>query len=264
MLLCGNLEEAVRLLALILWWGCIALEAALLVRAIKEGLQFLYPFFYSYLAWVLTAEVARFLVYSAHRNSYQTFYWYTQFPTIILGYGVLLEMYRRALQNFPGADRLARTGLIVTLALVLCKVFVHPLGGVPSLPVSTPELERNLRTVQAALIFVLLGVLSYYAIPISRNLKGVILGYGFFVSASVINLTLRLHFGEGFRVLWDSFYSSAYLVTLVIWCVTLWSFQPSPDSESQSSPEHDYLVLARATKRLLATARGYLLRAVRP
>ncbi|MFY9528950.1 MAG: hypothetical protein WBC04_06545 [Candidatus Acidiferrales bacterium] len=254
------------MLALMLWWASIALEALLLMRAAGNKLHSLYPIFYSYLAWVLAADVARFFVYSAHRNFYQHFYWYTQFPTIILGYGVLVEIYRRTLQNYAGAGRLARAGLLGTLGIVLFNVFLHGVArGFQPLAITTEELERNLRTVQALLIFVLAGVLLYYSVPIGRNLKGLLLGYSLFVSASVIDMALTWHLERRiFHQLWQYLYSAAYLFALVVWCLTLWSYQPNPEPEIQPLIEHDYGVLAESTKRVLVAARGYLLRAVRP
>lgn len=254
------------MVALILWWAGIGFEALILLRALVKRRFSLYPTFYLYLAWVLAAELGRFYTYSAHLNIYQPFYWYTQFPTIILGYGVLLEIYRRALQNYAGADRLARTGLIATLGFVLLKVFLRALvGGFQPFAMTTEDLERNLRTVQAVLILVLVGVLFYYTIPIGRNLKGLVLGYGLFVSASVIDMALTWHLERRiFRQLWQYFYSGAYFLALIIWCLTLWSYQPSPEPRIQPLIERDYGVLAESTRRLLAAARGYLVRAVRP
>lgn len=259
-------REDVGLLTFFLWWGGIALEFVLLMRAAKKRLYSFYPTFYTYLSWILMVSIISFFVYTLRGNLYRAFYWHTEFVTILLAYGLLLEIYRNALRNYAGACRFARAALFVILGAVVVKVLFRALrSGFQPFAMTSEDLERNLRMVQAVLIFVLAGVLLYYAIPIGRNLKGLLVGYGLFVSASVIDLALTWQLQrEIFRQLWQYFYSGAYFLALMIWCLTLWSYQPNPEPKIQPLIEEDYGVLAESTKRALAAARGYLLRAVRP
>jgi len=249
----------------LLWWATNALESLLLIRAIKGGFFKRYPVFYVYLSYVLLESLLRFCVYVLKPGFYPKFYWYTQFFSLALGYGVIWEIFRQALSQYPGAARMARNVLWIVFVTVVSKTFVSTLSGPAWSPAkTTAELERNLRTVQAILLMIIVGLMVYYVIPTGRNLKGMVLGYGFFIGTNVISLTLRSHLGGQFRLWWRYLPAITYSVTLLIWCFTLWSFQANPRRESAVGIERDYELLAARTARLLMQARVHLARAIRP
>ena len=230
------------MLGQILWWACIAQECLLLIRSVQGRFCQRYSLFYAYLSYVLLGDLLRLYVYIFHPGSYQNFYWNTQFVSVLLGYGVIWEIYRQALEHYPGAARIARDLLSVIFILVVSKAFVTTLSGrhTWSPARTTAELELNLRTVQAILLVALGGLLFYYPIRIGRNLRGMILGYGFFISTSLINLSFRSHFGEKFN-LWRPYLQPvSYLATLLIWYWALWSYYPNPQPETQVFIEREY------------------------
>ncbi len=248
-----------------LLWAASALEGLLLIRAVKGRFFKRYPVFYVYLSYVFLESLLRFCVYILKPGFYPKFYWYTQFLSVALGYGVIWEIFRQALAHYPGAARMARNVLSAVFVVAVSKTLVNTLSGPAWSPAkTTAELERNLRTVQAILLVIIVGLMVYYVIPTGRNLKGMVLGYGFFIGASVINLTLLSHLGDQFRLWWRYLPAITYSVTLLIWCFTLWSFQANPQPESEVSIERDYELLAARTTKLLMQARVHLVRAIRP
>ena len=251
--------------AQVAWWAGNGLECLLLIRCVQAGLYRRYPVFYAYLSYVLLESLLRFYVYFLSPGYYRDFYWSTQFLSVVIGYGVIWEIYRQALDRYPGAARMARNLLLVIFVLVVLKAFLNTLGGhVWSPAATTAELERNLRTIQAILLLTIGGLFGYYAIPMGRNLKGMILGYGFYVSTSLINLSLRSHFGERFHFWWLYLQPASYLVTLLIWSLTLWSYQANPQPTPDVEIERDYELLTARTTKLLTQVRTYLVRTVRP
>jgi len=248
-----------------LLWAASALEGLLLIRAIKGGFFKRYPVFYAYLSYVLLQSLLRFCVYVLKPGFYPKLYWYTQFFSVALGYGIIWEIFRQALSQYPGAARMARNVLSIVFVTVVSKTLVNTLSGPAWSPAkTTAELERNLRTVQAILLMIIVGLMVYYVIPAGRNLKGMVLGYGFFIGTRVINLALRSHFGNEFQPWWQYLPAITYSVTLLIWCFTLWSFQANPRRESAVGIERDYELLAARTTKLLMQARVHLVRAIRP
>ena len=169
------------------------------------------------------------------------------------------------MNRYPGAARMARNLLVAILAVVVGKTFLNALTGPVWSPArTTAELERNLRTVQAILLLAIVGLLAYYAIPAGRNLKGIILGYGLFIGASIVNLTLLSHLGVQFLPLWRYLPAATYTVTLLIWCFTLWSYQPNPQPEFEVGIERDYELFAARTAGFLVQMRTLLVKAIRP
>lgn len=248
------------------WWSENALEALLLYRAIHGGFFGKYPVFYSYLSYVLLSSVSGFAIYIWKPAFYPTFYWSLQLVSVTIGYCVIWEIFRQIFRPYPGAARLTRNVLAAILVFVLCKVFLNAaLHGSWVAPARNPaDLERYLRIVQAALLLTIVGLVTYYVIPLSRNIKGMILGYGLFIGLSVIQLALGAFLGNSFQKIWSHLASVSYSAALVTWCATLWTYQPSVSLRGETALGHDYERLAARTANVLAQLRGNLLRAPRP
>lgn len=252
------------MLTLAIWWTTNLLEAVLLGRAAHQKLIKTYPVFYTYVAYVLIESLSRFYVYVQHRAAYGDFYWTTQIVSVLLGYAVVWEIYRQVLARYPGAFRMARNVLLLIFVAVISKILVNILAGQDwSLARTMGEQERDFRTVQACLIAAVAGLMSYYRIPIGRNVRGIMLGYGFFLSTSILNLTLRSYFGDGFQIWWQYLQPAAYVAVLLTWCLTLWFYQPNPVPEVQSRIEQDYQTLVDATRRRFRQVRAHVGRTVR-
>ena len=252
------------MLTQILWWSGNVILACLLARAVKDRFFAKYLVFYFYLSHVLLLMLLRFYFYVFKPSAYRAFWWDTQIISVAIGYCVIWEIYQQALAAYPGTLRMARCLIWALFLIVVAKALSGALSDPAWVLANTVgELERNLRAVQAGLLFVVLSLLTYYVIPIGRNLQGIILGYGFFVGTGVINYSLRSQLGERFQLWWRYSQSIAWLVTLLIWSVTLWSYHPNPKPETEIEIERDYELFSARTAQAVAKARGYLLRAVR-
>ena len=253
------------MLTQVIWWTTNLLEAILLGRAAWRKFIKAYPLFYIYLAYVLLESLARFYVYVWQPPLYTNFYWGTQGVSVLLGFAVVWEICRQALARYPGAYRMVRAGFAIIFVAVSAKIVANVLAGENwSLAATIAEEERDFRVVQAFLLLVLFGLISFYRIQIGRNLRGMMLGYGFFIGTSVLNLTFRSYFGDGFQIWWQYLQPAAYVLVLLVWCVTLWSYQPNPEPEAESRIEQDYQSLVHATRQRFRQVRAHVGRTVRP
>src|SRR5260370_10696237 len=96
----------------LIWLIVIALEAAILFRGLRIGLQKRYLFFYCYIGCLLLIEVLRFLCLSLTPNSYGTFYWQTELVRIVASYAVIFEIFKLALRHNPRVERIAQKRLV--------------------------------------------------------------------------------------------------------------------------------------------------------
>jgi hypothetical protein len=164
-----------------IWLAGLILEAALIGRAIQGRFLGRYALFYSYLAVVFLRGATLLPIDRWWPQAYPRAYWYSQFFVFVLGCGVLWEIYRSALSPYPGAARMAQNVLPFLFVIAFSRVFVKAWNGPSWLPGATSlETERDLRVVQTALLAGLVALLIYYSVPLGKNLKGMILGYGFF------------------------------------------------------------------------------------
>jgi len=249
----------------VIWWSGIVLETLLLVRGIRGKLLPRYPVFYAYILFVLLQSLVRFSVYYARPQIYSSTYWITEWLGILMGCGVVFDIYRVGLTAYPGTARMARNLLALVFVLTITKAIVNTAND-PRwwLIASTMDLERALRTVQALAIAALVLSFFFYSILFGRNLRGVLIGYALFIGESVIWLTFASSGGEKFREFWFYIHPASYFVVLGVWVVHLWSYAPNPEPRREVQLELQYQRVAAATSQRLREMRGYLAKAVRP
>jgi hypothetical protein len=253
------------MLTQVIWWGGMCLEAVMLFRGLRERLLFKYPVFYLYIAFVLVEDLLRFYIYRWHPAVYPQTYWITDFFGLVIGSGVVFEIYRSGLSAYPGTARMARNLLLLVFTLTFAKVLVSTSYGSLWWPAeTTAELERNLRIVQASALIALVALFLLYAIPFGRNLKGILSGYSLYIAVSLVQLTLVSHFGNNIQRLWSYVNSVSYLIALCLWTGALWSHEMNPETKPSTRLEWEYEALRALTRRRLQETRASLERAVRP
>ncbi|MFZ0464484.1 MAG: hypothetical protein WBE87_10745 [Candidatus Acidiferrales bacterium] len=247
-----------------IWWGCMSLEIFLVVRSIPQLFK-MFPTFYCYVVCVLISDLLAIPIYKTLPGFYGSFYWSTTVLTAILGYGVILEIYSRSLAKFGGVARFLRVILITILLAVMVRALAELFGGSPNpLASSAALLERDLRTLQAILLAALLGIFTFYKIPLGKNLRGIIAGYTLYIGVRVIELTAYTQMSKADGVFVSKLEPISYLICLVLWTVALWSPSPEPAVDTSSNIERDYDQLVGQTRTKLLRARAYLTRTVRP
>jgi len=248
-----------------IWIAGFALEVLILWRGSRSRLRSEYFGFYLYIASVLIIEAVRFVSFRWFNGLYPAVYWNTQFILVVVGCGVIFSIYRAGLRAFPGTARMARNALLFVFAMVFAKAIVTSTDGTSWLAAVTAiKLERDLRIVQVCALVALLAVFFVYAIPMSRNLKGIIAAYGGFITLSAIQLAVMVARNENFHGQWDYFRSLSYLAALLVWCGTLWSYQAARVAEHPITLDEDYEMLVSKTRRRFQRTRLALGRAARP
>jgi len=249
----------------LIWLIAIALEAAILFRGLRTGLRKRYPFFYFYLGSLLLIEVFRFLCYRLTPNFYGAFYWHTELVRIVTTFGVIFEIFKRALKHNTGVERRAQTWLLVVFAFALSYAasdFLH--GGFSSFARATADLGRYLLYVEGGLLLLILCLFDRYRITFGPNLLGLTLGYAWLYGLDVVNLAFLSTPGHGASIGVRKLIPATHLLTFVIWCVSLWSCQPEPLPPAESAIDQDYASLTAKTRAAFAHLSALVERALRP
>jgi hypothetical protein len=108
--------------------------------------------------------------------------------------------------------------------------------------------------VQIAATLVLTAVVLVYRIPISRNLKGIIFGYGFYLGTVVMNLTFLGILGERVQLASSRIQAVSYTATLAIWNAALWSYEPVTNQAMGTA--RNYSAICEETKEQLAQSKS--------
>jgi hypothetical protein len=243
----------------------IVLEGVPLLRAAEAKFIKHYKLFYLYLSFVLLRDLCLLAPYFFWPQFYTYAYWCSEPVGVLLGCGLVWEVYKVALVRYPGTARLARNVLGFLFVLASTRILVKAWTSPNWIPGRTLfEIERDLRMGQGALLAALVVLFGCYAIPLGRNLKGITCGYGLFLATSVVNLMLRDEIGNSFQHAWEYIQPLSYLLVLVVWCATLWSYSPNPVPASEPRLEAHYASLVSATKRRVHSAGRHLLKAMWP
>ena len=125
-------------------------------------------------------------------------------------------------------------------------------------------LGRDLRYVEASVLLLMLWLLRPYRIPLGRCLLGLLIGYSFWVAINVVNLAFWFVPRNEFSNLLRGLLPTTYLLTLGVWCVTLWSAYPQPTKPAETKIERDYELLAVNTQAVLARTFNRLVWIMRP
>ena len=252
------------MLSHLIWSSSIVLGILLLVRGFQTRLFLKYPFFFGYVSFVLLFDdVVSFFISRWDRHLYIYTFWITEFIGVLIGCGVVFEIYRIGLARYPGTARMARNALALVFVVAAAKGLLDATNSsVWWLEANTLEVERMLRTVQAVAIVTLAVVFLIYSISFGKNLRGILLGYGLYVSGLAVSLTFFPGEGHGF---WWHALSASYLVAFLPWLVYLWTFREvkveEPDADAL---DRDYQTVANTTRQRLQAERGQLARAARP
>ena len=250
------------MLSSLVWWVSIALELALLIRGFA-GLVRKYPLFYAYIGCVLAKDLACLVCYTFAPNLYANLFWPTELITIVASFAVIMEIFRGSVRHNPGIVRFTQTFLVIAFALTTFYVLVDVLQrGPTSVYRVIAALGRDLRLLEGTLLIVLLWLFVRYGIAFGRNLLGLTIGYSFWIGINLMDFAF-LYTGNESSVFLRRLLPACYMITLAIWCWTLWSVQTQP-AQPQTQMEHDYEFFAATTRAVIARTAHRLARAIRP
>jgi hypothetical protein len=238
--------------------GSLLLRGLILFRGYRSRTLWIYGWFYAYITSTVLADILINVARVHYLSAYKPVYWACQFTTLAIGCSIVLEIFRHVLEPYPGAERFARIFCLVTFGIVFLAGFLFPLSDSGQLQAASIELERDVRCAQAVFLVVIVAVISYYVIPLGKNMRGMMVGYGIYLGVSLITLAVRAYKGMDFDRIWRVLQPLSFDISLVIWLSALWAFHPNPVPKWEVRIESDYEALAAETKRQLKKLLSYL------
>jgi len=249
------------MLSQIIWSSSIVLEVLLLIRGWSRGLLRRYPIFYGYVCFVLLQELPLYAAHQRGEVAYWWTYWTFEYLGVAAGCAMVFEIYKIALDGYPGAARIVRNVLMFVFSMVFAKGLANGVKVNHAWDKATAfGTERMVRTVQGVAIIALVILFLVYAIPFGKNLRGILLGYSLFIAARIICLTFVAPQGHDF---WFYATPAFYVAVLSLWVAHLWSYHPVPVAQTRGNLERDYRIVAAATQRRFRETAGLVRRAVR-
>jgi hypothetical protein len=217
---------------------CVIAEAlglATLFLLLRKSLWRTYAFFFVYALWLLignTVLLATSFYFPRHHPSW---YWNIDSVDVVLRFLVVWEVFRQTFPKGSGLNKSLSKGLSIGafgLLVVACATFwgYQTYTGLRSLHLA---LDRSFGFVQALMILGTLVTARYYGVLCGRNIRGIALAFGGWVSISTATNAMA-DLDSSFLTYWYYLRPLSFVVMIGVWIWALWVYEPNPPiSESE-------------------------------
>ena len=205
------------------------LELCALILLLRNSLWRIYLRLFTYLIWLFIGNSAILITDSYFRPIYPSIYWHIDSIDIVLRLLVVWEVFRQTFPRNSGLNRTLSKGLGV-IALVLLTIASVTLvdyksyNGLRSLHLA---LDRSFGFVQALMVLGTLVMARYYGVKCGRNIRGIALAFGGWVSISTANNAMA-DLGSFFLPYFQLLRPLSFVFMLVVWIWALWVYEPNP------------------------------------
>ena len=217
------------------WIGfsTLAFEAILLGRAVRGRFLNQFPYFYSYLFYVFCSSVLLFPIYLLRLQLYASAYWFYFLITILVEFAIVVEISDHTFRPYPAIRSLGR-GIILLVLAAFGIAFIIPAlfrSHAPGMGFLDFSLRSSLT--KAFIILALLAVVRHYRVALSRNVRGLVLGFSIYLLMNVANFAAAQAYGRVVyaRFLWIMS-PIASALCLFIWTVSMWIREPVLQSDA--------------------------------
>src|SRR5260370_9919353 len=220
--------------------AAIALELGTVLLLLRKNLWREYPYFLIYVGWLLTANSTILVTDFYFRSIYPAVYWNIDSIDIVLRLLVVWEVFRQTFPKNSGLYRSLSKGLgIIALALLIfaCASF-WDYENYASLRSIHLALDRSFGFVQALMILGTLVMARYYGLRCGRNVRGIALGFGAWVSVSTANNAMA-DLTASFLPYFYRLRPLIFVFMLVVWIWALWFYEPHPPIMESEAAELD-------------------------
>ena len=216
------------------WYIPLGLLVILFGVLIRRHAYKLSPWFFTYVAFGVAADVARFVVRD-YPHPYYLAYWITEAGYDILGILVMYEVLRLVLGSLARASmarRIFPAIFMVSIGLTLARAHAVPSEFGHGIAFYILAGEIAVRFVQVFIFAGLVALVPLLGLRWRQYPFGVATGFGLYATVALL-MNLKLSdFGTRFTFLWDVVSLVAYSLAVVIW---IWFFSVPPKASSSGS-----------------------------
>ncbi len=211
----------------------------LLIRGVREKLLSRFPFFYSYLTFAIGGSALAYLISIILPGVYARLFWWRFLVTVLAEFAVIVEISDHVFDPYPAIRGLGRV-LVASVSVILFVLYlVRSLASHPSSSAFLLDFIKKASALKAVALLAVLSVASRYRLNCGSNISGMALGFGAYLGVNLANFALAERYGPKIYGTTFRFVGPlSFTLALLIWMVSLWSYQPaSPTVEELRLPE---------------------------
>jgi hypothetical protein len=236
-----------------------ALEVCLLWRLCREDMRGRYRFLFAYLAFSLLAmELTLFVVRHAIPAAYALLYWHFEVVSLFFRFFVVWEIYRHTFP--PGSLRrripLKVFGAVCFWAALFSLSALSWYQAYNYFDSRYLALECSLDFAQAVLVLAQLVVAKHYGFLMGRNVWGLAVGFGAYVSINILHFSVYDLYHSIFAY-YQAAVPTSFVGMMAIWTWALWTYAPNPhtDAVPRREPSKETLWWTERWERTLSAVR---------
>src|SRR5262249_23353991 len=177
------------------------LQLPLAAAVIGKRVWRTFPVFAAYSFWNLAATVVLYTSpkLGLSRNLYFYTYWVLEGIGVLLGFGVVYEVFKELLKPYAALRRIAAAAfrwVLAGLVLLACVVAYARPSGLPPLMAAVEIPEEAARVVEVGLLVFLFGFSRAFGLHWRQNIFGIALGLGAFTSVELAGVAMHTHIGQ--------------------------------------------------------------------
>jgi hypothetical protein len=265
---------------LLLYWSTAGLEIILCIFVYVRKLQRYLPIFTAYATLLATDTLGIQIVY--HHFGFRSpesrsAYWMITGVNVVACGFAIAELCRHELRAYRGIWKLAWRGLALLAVIFLGNAVVDAWGQPNRIAIYGLTIERDFGVASTVILLVMLLIRKYYGLGLESLQKTIAIGmFVFCVVDTVSNTMLRDLFTSYIfvwsehesqigraRDLWNVIHTSAFVISVSIWCFALRKPLPAPERDPVLLPLEVYGELSSALNLRLRAFNDRLLELLR-
>jgi hypothetical protein len=206
----------------------VLLGVALLVwRLFRNRVWRVYPYFSLFVLYIVVRNLALLGIQKFAPGIYPGVYLGSGCAEIGLRFLVIWEVFRHTFTFPKGYERDRALSILATLLAITVGLLSFAIQYTQDPRSWYPALDRSFSFVQSILILAVLFIARYYGLRLGRNIRGITLAFGTWLSISTANSAM-LDLNKRFLSYWQLLGSLSFLAMLGIWTWAVWTYAPNP------------------------------------
>lgn len=198
----------------------------------RSALWRMYPFFSMYAIWISLEHFTLVAAYLRFRPFYSTLYWHIDTVDVVLRFLVVWEVSHQTFLKGAGPNRSLSKGL----AIIAFFLFAFACGATfwsyqhqnyTSVRSIGLAMDSSFGSVQAVMILGTLLMARYYGVRYSRNVRGIALAFGVWLSVLTASSAM-VELTNSFLPYWYYLRPLSFVAMVVAWICALWIHEPNP------------------------------------
>jgi|SRR5208282_174879 len=221
----------------ITFFSSVAFEVCLFWRLLRQELRGRYRFLFFYVVFCLLAmDLTLFVIRHTTPSIYPISYWRLELISVLLRFCVIWEIYRhtfppRLLRERASAVRRAMFYFWISLFSLSTLSWFQAYSTFHSRYLA---MECGLDFAQGVLVLGQLLVAKHYGFPMGRNIWGIAVGFGAYLSVSIMNFSL-FELDRSLLLYYQTVVSLSFAAMLAMWTWALWTYAPNPRTSIETA-----------------------------